>query len=220
MRSPGVGPQVRIAPGPAARFHAKRRFSSKRYRAALPQPGGIEGLLERYLAVRLPPEKYPRLGQSNSGECASQPATLARAARRITRTAVWGRVFGLRLRKERTRLAPSDHHETGHSALPDGMLEVHSVQVGDSLCVLVSGELDLGSADKLEEAIRAAEKATARAIVIDLTNLRFMDCRGLNVLLRAHTRSQQDGDRIRILPSKYDIVRQLVAVTGSSRIFD
>ncbi|HEY6636170.1 MAG TPA: anti-sigma factor antagonist [Solirubrobacterales bacterium] len=100
------------------------------------------------------------------------------------------------------------------------MLEVHSVQVGDSLCVLVSGELDLGSADKLEEAIRAAEKATARAIVIDLTNLRFMDCRGLNVLLRAHTRSQQDGDRIRILPSKYDIVRQLVAVTGSSRIFD
>ena len=118
-------------------------------------------------------------------------------------------------------MAPSDHHETEHSALPDGKFEVLSVQLGDHLCVLVSGELgDLGSADKLEEAIRVAEKATRRTIVIDLTNLRFIDSTGLNVLLKAHARSRQDGDRIRFLPSKYDAVRQLVAVTGASRIFD
>jgi anti-anti-sigma factor len=117
-------------------------------------------------------------------------------------------------------MAPSDHHETEHSALPDGRFEVESVQVGDDLCVLVSGELDLNSADKLEEAIRVAEKAIARAILIDLTNLRFMDCTGLNVMLEAHTRSRQDGDRIRFLPSKYDAVRQLVAITGASRMFD
>jgi anti-sigma B factor antagonist len=117
-------------------------------------------------------------------------------------------------------MAPSDHHEAEHSALPDGMFEVQSVQVGDDLCVLVSGELDLGSADQLEESIRVAEKTTVRAIVIDLTNLRFMDSRGLNVVLNAHTRSRQDGDRIRFLPSKYDAVRQLVAVKGASRIFD
>jgi anti-anti-sigma regulatory factor len=47
-----------------------------------------------------------------------------------------------------------------------------------------------------------------------------MDSRGLNVLLRAHTRSRRDGDRIRFLPSKYDAVRQVVAVTGASRMFD
>jgi anti-anti-sigma factor len=117
-------------------------------------------------------------------------------------------------------MAPSDHHETEHSALQDGMFEVESVQVGEHLCVLVSGDLDLGSANELAEAIRVAEKATARAIVIDLANLRFMDSTGLNVLLNAHTRSRQDGDRIRFLPSKYDAVRQLVAVTGASRIFD
>ena len=77
-------------------------------------------------------------------------------------------------------MSPSDHEETEHSALPDGMFEVQSVQVGDDLCVLVSGELDLASADKLEEAIRVAEKTTAQAIVIDLTNLQFMDSRGLS----------------------------------------
>jgi anti-anti-sigma factor len=97
---------------------------------------------------------------------------------------------------------------------------VQSVQAADHLCVLVSGELDLASADKLEELIRVAEKATEGAIVVDLTHLRFMDSVGLNVLLKAHTRSQHDGNRTRFMPSKYDIVRQLVAVTDSSRIFD
>jgi anti-sigma B factor antagonist len=117
-------------------------------------------------------------------------------------------------------MGTSENHETGHSALPDGMFEVESVQVGDDLCVLVSGELDLASADKLEEAIRVGEKSKAGAIVVDLTNLRFMDSTGISVLMKAHTRSRQDGDRVRFLPSKYDAVRQLVAVTGASRIFD
>jgi anti-anti-sigma factor len=117
-------------------------------------------------------------------------------------------------------MAPSDHLGTEHAVPPDEMFEVKSVQVSNDICVLVSGKLDLDSADELEEAIRMAEKATARAIVIDLTNLRFLDSRGLNVLLEAHARSRQDGDRIRFLPSKYDPVRQLVAVTGASRMFD
>jgi anti-sigma B factor antagonist len=117
-------------------------------------------------------------------------------------------------------MAPSDRHETEHSALPDEVFEVQSVQAGGALCVLVSGELDLASADKLDEALRVAEKATVQAIVIDLTNLRFMDSIGLNVLLKAHTRSRKDGDRTRFLPSKYDAVRQLVAVTGAGRMFD
>jgi anti-anti-sigma factor len=117
-------------------------------------------------------------------------------------------------------MVSSDYGDTEHSAPPDGMFEVQSVQVEDHLCVLVSGELDSGSANKLEEVIRVAEKTTAPAIVIDLANLRFMDSTGLNVLVQAHRRSRQDGDRIRFLPSKYDAVRQLVAVTGASRIFD
>src|SRR5829696_8649953 len=118
-------------------------------------------------------------------------------------------------------MAPSDHHRSEHSVLPDvGMFEVQSVQVGDDLRILVSGELDLDSADELDEAIRVAEKATEGAIVVDLTNLRFMDCIGLSMLLKAHARSRHDGSRTRLLPSKYDAVRQLVAVTGSSRIFN
>ena len=117
-------------------------------------------------------------------------------------------------------MAPSDHYGTEHPALPDEVFEVQSVQAADALCVLVSGELDLASADKLEEAIRVAEKATEGAIVVDLTKLRFMDSIGLSVLLKAHTRSRHDGNRIRFLPSKYEAVRQLVALTDTSRMFE
>jgi anti-anti-sigma factor len=117
-------------------------------------------------------------------------------------------------------MAPSDHYGTEHPALPDVGFEVQSVRAADHLCVLVSGELDLASADELEEAIRVAEKATGGAIVVDLTKLRFMDCMGLNVLLKAHTRSRNDGNRTRFLPSKYASVRQLIALTDSSRMFD
>jgi anti-sigma B factor antagonist len=100
------------------------------------------------------------------------------------------------------------------------MFEIQTVRTGDDLFLLVSGDLDLASADKLEEAIRVAEKATAGAIVVDLTKVRFMDSIALAMLLRAHTRSQQDGDRIRFMASKHDAVRQLVAVTGTSRMFN
>jgi len=69
-------------------------------------------------------------------------------------------------------------------------------------------------------AIRVAEESTARVIVIDLADLEFLDSAGLTVLLRVHTRTRQDGQRLRFVPSEHDGVTQLVAVTGTSEIFD
>jgi anti-sigma B factor antagonist len=117
-------------------------------------------------------------------------------------------------------MSSSDNLRTGHSALPDGMFDVQTVRTGDDLFVLVSGDLDLASADKLEGAIWVAENRMASAVFVDLTHVRFMDSAGLSVLLRAHTRSQQDGGRLRFMPSKYEAVRQLVAISDTSRMFD
>jgi anti-sigma B factor antagonist len=117
-------------------------------------------------------------------------------------------------------MAPSDNRETGHSALPSGMFEVDTLRGGDDLCLRLSGELDLASVEKLEVAIRVAEKTTARAIFIDLSDLEFMDSAGLTALLRAYTRTRQDGQRLRFLPSSHDAITQLIAVTGTSKIFD
>jgi anti-anti-sigma factor len=125
--------------------------------------------------------------------------------------------FQLASSKERTRMAASDHQATGPSAVPS--FEIRTVRVGEDLFLLLSGKLDRGSAEKLEGALWVAENRVAREVVVDLSDLRFMDTTGLKVLLEAYARSEQGGQRLRFVPSKYELVRQLIAVSGASRMF-
>src|SRR5215204_7082547 len=113
-------------------------------------------------------------------------------------------------------MAPSEIDSSGHFELAGGVFEIDTVRAGPALWLRLSGELDLASVEKLEEAIRVAEESTARVIVIDLADLEFLDSAGLTVLLRAHTRTRRDGQRLRFVPSEHDGVTQLVAVTGTS----
>jgi anti-anti-sigma factor len=56
----------------------------------------------------------------------------------------------------------------------------------DGACVVVSlrGELDIAEAGRVTDALTAAAAGDAR-VVVDLAGLDFVDCSGLNVLLRA-----------------------------------
>jgi anti-sigma B factor antagonist len=54
--------------------------------------------------------------------------------------------------------------------------------------VAVRGELDLYTAPLLWETIDAAIAATPHELVIDLTDVTFLDSSGLSVLVRAHKR--------------------------------
>jgi anti-sigma B factor antagonist len=62
------------------------------------------------------------------------------------------------------------------------------------------GELDLAGAEPLETELKRVEATDAAAIVVDLTGVEFMDCSGVRVLLDAHRRSREDGDRLRLVP--------------------
>ncbi|HYB28776.1 MAG TPA: STAS domain-containing protein [Solirubrobacteraceae bacterium] len=52
-----------------------------------------------------------------------------------------------------------------------------------------SGELDLASAEHREHRVVTALRAHRRRTVIDLAEVQFIDCAGLNALLRAHERA-------------------------------
>jgi anti-sigma B factor antagonist len=54
--------------------------------------------------------------------------------------------------------------------------------------VAVRGELDFYTAPRLWEAIDAAISATPHELVIDLSDVSFVDSSGLSVLVRAHKR--------------------------------
>lgn len=62
--------------------------------------------------------------------------------------------------------------------------------------VTLSGELDIGAAPRLREALLSAVD-NAALVILDLSDLTFMDSSGLHTILNAHVRlSQADGQLV------------------------
>ena len=99
-----------------------------------------------------------------------------------------------------------------------------SVPSGEALridCTLrLSGELTQATVGRFEKAIRGALEASPREIVVDLTGIDSIDDTGLTSLLKAHLRSRQRGRPITFVPSDHEVVKQVVAVTGTDEITD
>jgi anti-sigma B factor antagonist len=97
--------------------------------------------------------------------------------------------------------------------------DIKSKRDGDSVIVAVAGEIDLSTADQLDGAIREAEETETKRIVVDLSALSFVDSTGLCVLLEAIKRTRRDGNRLSFVPSKYEAVTRLFALTDTTEIF-
>jgi anti-sigma B factor antagonist len=72
--------------------------------------------------------------------------------------------------------------------------------------LVVRGELDISSAPKFRESVSAAEGEAAR-LVMDLSELEFIDSSGLQVLLEEKKRLSADG-------------RELVIVCANPKVLD
>jgi anti-anti-sigma factor len=107
----------------------------------------------------------------------------------------------------------SSEDRTGRQAF-----EVRTVREGGSWRLALSGELDLASANQLEDAIRMAEEGSGLRIVVDLGDLRFIDSTGLNVLLKAQARSRKNGQRLSFKPSRHEAVIRLLDLTQTTEI--
>jgi anti-sigma B factor antagonist len=80
--------------------------------------------------------------------------------------------------------------------------------------IAVEGELDLATARELEQEVEAAEQGDARQIVLDLTDLTFIDSTGVALLVQAMKRSQQNADRLRFRRCDSVGVRRVLEMTG------
>lgn len=87
-------------------------------------------------------------------------------------------------------------------------------QRGHDLWVCPQGDLDLGAAPDLSEALSLARRSDAGRIVIDLRDLEFLDSTGLGVLVRAC--SSPDGPRIELIPGP-PAVMQVLRISGLER---
>lgn len=98
--------------------------------------------------------------------------------------------------------------------------DIESKREGDAVTVAVAGEIDLSTADQLDAAIREAEKTETNRIVVDLSDLSFVDSTGLSVLLEASQRSRRNGNRLSFVPSKHEAVTRLFALTCTTEMFE
>jgi anti-sigma B factor antagonist len=78
------------------------------------------------------------------------------------------------------------------------------------------GELDLATADRLEDTIARALKSPAATVLVDLSGLHFIDSSGIRVLLHAARRARDEGRTLRFLRGA-DQVERTLALCGLER---
>ena len=89
----------------------------------------------------------------------------------------------------------------------------------DKATVCLIGELDLSGIDRANQAIEQAEDPPVGLMILDLSQLDFIDSTGLEVILRAARRAHDHGGRLIIQrPSRY--VRRLLAITAIDQSLD
>jgi anti-sigma B factor antagonist len=79
-----------------------------------------------------------------------------------------------------------------------GLLTIRSEQQ-DAHLVSLHGELDGANAKTLEDEFIRIEATSVSRIVLDLSELEFIDSTGLAVIVRADTRAKYDGHVLRLL---------------------
>ena len=90
---------------------------------------------------------------------------------------------------------------------------------GDRALVSLRGELDMSGIDRARQAIEQAESLDKQLLVLDLSELEFIDSTGLEVVLRAARRAHDAGRRLVVRrPSRY--VRRLLELTAIDQSLD
>lgn len=94
---------------------------------------------------------------------------------------------------------------------PDFEVEVRASQTGP--VVTPKGELDIATAGRLREVLRAQERGGG-LIELDLSQLQFIDGSGLAVVFEAHERARLDGFELRVEVGT-GMARRLIELIGA-----
>jgi anti-sigma B factor antagonist len=94
----------------------------------------------------------------------------------------------------------------------------HRFAQPDAVRIVVVGELDLSTVDRLDRALRRA-RFEAEPVVLDLRELQFIDSSGAHLLLRAAARIREAGGRLTVVRGPAAVDR-LFALAGLDRRLD
>ncbi|GAA3029431.1 STAS domain-containing protein [Actinokineospora globicatena] len=80
------------------------------------------------------------------------------------------------------------------------------------------GEIDMGTAPTLTDALRTAQEPAPPVVVVDLTDVTFLASAGLAVLVKATQRAQATGSRLLVITPQGSVVRRAIAVSSLEHV--
>lgn len=101
---------------------------------------------------------------------------------------------------------------------PYGEFDIDESVLADGVRLSLIGELDVAVVDRLRHRLASVARPGAR-VVIDLSELSFIDSAGLNVIITGLREAEREGWELRIEPTMSSAVRRVVATMGLDAVF-
>lgn len=101
----------------------------------------------------------------------------------------------------------------------DQKLGLQTSSEGETTIVSVSGEVDLHSSPDLRTAIIDVLGRKPRRLIIDLSNVRYMDSSGVGTMVEAKRRADRGGGQL-VLAGLQPRVQSLLEIAQLDRFFD
>jgi len=97
-------------------------------------------------------------------------------------------------------------------------IEITTEHRGSAVIYRLRGSLDLATSPSVRAALLEAADDANHEIVVDLTQLEFLDSTGLGALIGAHRRALERGGKLSLIVHDGPIAR-LLNITGLLRVF-
>ncbi len=104
-----------------------------------------------------------------------------------------------------------------HDALAADQLTILSERHDCTHVVAVFGELDVATAQRLEDTLRTVEATDVEQIILDLAGLTFVDSNGVHLIARADARCRTTAKRLVLRPGPPQIQR-VFALAGADTL--
>lgn len=92
------------------------------------------------------------------------------------------------------------------------LLDLQTETQGEAVRIVLTGELDISTAPRVEEELGRVEEGSPAVIVLDLRELEFMDSTGLRVIVSADARAREDDRSLRLVRGP-EAVQRIFRVT-------
>ncbi|MGH3329558.1 MAG: STAS domain-containing protein [Streptomycetales bacterium] len=99
-------------------------------------------------------------------------------------------------------------------------ISISVAQEADGCAVIaVSGEVDLGNADKLRSCLRDVEQRGHRTVVVDMSGVTFCDSSCLSALVAAHRAVRSLDGSLRLAALQPSVLK-VFRIAGLIKVFD